>query len=522
VPTVIDELVLELNLDPKKLSDNARAGLDHLRRFEEAAHRSGNALEAEGKKTENFFAGLKREALAAATIFLGGRGVKEFFGYVTNLDAATGRLSKTIATNVEEVSAWQGAVKQAGGTAEGASSALAGLSGEMSQFQLTGQSAMLPVLSRLGISLYDANKNLKTSSQLWLELAGAVEGMDPRAATAFLQMIPGANQDMINFALLGRGAMEGYIRAARQAGVTTKESAEAATAYQRQIELLDASATSLGRTLTTKLAPALTGIMDIWQKTISGSDSPKSLFRIAPNSGADAVRRWWKGDGTLADNLRNSNMPGGTGQGNAVGVAREQLAQGLRDKAMPAAAGGPTSPGYTQPLGQVEGWIRKYAAEKGLDPEVMLTTARNEGLFNYKSTIPGEDSTGPFQFYHGGGLGNEFKKKTGLDAHDPSTVEEQIKFTMDHVARNGLGAFHGWKGLPYAANLGGRPGAGAAARGTPAGAAAGGGPGAGATVNIGTLQVNAPNAKDAHGIAQEVEPALTRQLDAGASNYGQN
>lgn len=518
--TVIDELVISLSLDADKFSDDQRKAINALRGFQDAAHRGANEAESNTKKMGNAISDLKREALGLVSVFLGGRGVKEFFGYVTNLDAATGRLSKTMSTNVEEVSAWQGAVKQAGGSAEGASSALAGLSGEMSTFQLTGQSAMLPVLTRLGVSLYDQQGKLKTSTQMWLELADSVKGMDPRQAQAFLQMIPGANQDMINFALLGRGAMEAYVGAARQAGVTTKESAEAAAAYQRQIELLDASATSLGRTLTTMLAPALTGIMDIWQKTISGSDSGKSLFRIAPNSGADAVRRWWNGDGTLVDNLKNSNLPGGTGTGNAMGTARANLAAGLRSQAAPPAASGPIAPGYKTPIANVEAMIRKYALENRLDPEVMLTTARNEGLFNYKSTIPGEDSTGPFQFFHGGGLGNEFKKKTGLDAHNPDTVEEQIKFTMAHVAKNGLGAFHGWKGLPYAANLGGRPGAGAAARGMPS-EAGGGGNTSTATVQIGTVQVNAPNAKDATGIAQEIGPALSRAVTAGAANFGQ-
>jgi hypothetical protein len=124
--------------------------------------------------------------LQATAVFLGGMGVQQFTSYITNLDAQTGRLAKTMNMSAQDVSIWQGAVKQAGGTAEDANSALAGLSGEMNRFMLTGQSSMLPVLSPARREPEDSNRDLKTSGQLWLDIADAIQGMDTAKATAFL------------------------------------------------------------------------------------------------------------------------------------------------------------------------------------------------------------------------------------------------------------------------------------------------------------------------------------------------
>jgi hypothetical protein len=190
----------------------------------------------------------------------------EFVNYVTTLDASSGRLARSIDTNVESLSEWQGAFQQIGGTAEGANAALSGLSDEMRRFQLTGQSAMLPVLSRLGVSLKDQNGNLKTAGQMWLDIAQSIQGMDPAQARAFLEMIPGANADMINFALMGRQAMEQYLRAAREAGDITGQSAAAAAEYQRQLGLLDRAATAAGRSLLTIFAPAVTASLNAFTR----------------------------------------------------------------------------------------------------------------------------------------------------------------------------------------------------------------------------------------------------------------
>jgi hypothetical protein len=106
---------------------------------------------------------------------------------------------------------------------------------------------------------------------------------------------------------------------------------------------------------------------------------------------------------------------------------------------------------------QVESYIRSAAAQRGIDPDQAVRVARSEGLNAY--TGDNGSSFGPFQLHYGNvapggnavsGLGDEFTKQTGLHASDPGTVKQQIDFSLDHAAQNGWGAWHGWKGDPWA------------------------------------------------------------------------
>ena len=104
-----------------------------------------------------------------------------------------------------------------------------------------------------------------------------------------------------------------------------------------------------------------------------------------------------------------------------------------------------------------EAAIRASFAKRNIDPDIAVAVAKSEGLFNYKSTIPGENSFGPFQLHYGDdvwgpkpGLGDLFTKQTGLDARDPKTLQAQIEWTADYVSKHGWGDWRGWKGDRWA------------------------------------------------------------------------
>lgn len=480
MPTVLDSFVLEFDLDPKKFTQGQREVMASLDKTLEQARKQGTEIESSTKKMFDLLSNLRREALAALSIFFGGKEVGEFVRHITTLDAATGRLATTIGISAEETSAWQGAIKQVGGTTEEANSALAGLSAEMTRFQLTGQSSMLPVLSRLGISLFDANHNLKTAGQLWLELADAVRGMDAREATAFLQMIPGATQSMINFALKGRESMESMLQAARDAGGTTARSAAEAQEYQRITENLTRSWDNFGRVILTKVAPPLTYVLDLFAKIIGKG--------VGVQSGEDAALI-----ANLASGGEFGDLGGLTGGAGAdpLTAARALLAAKLRGRTAPTSAGS---------TNEVEAYIRAAAASRGINPDIAVQVYRSEGERGYV----GDHGTsfGPFQLHYGGGLGDVFTKQTGLHASDTSTWKSQVDFAMDQAKLGGWGPWHGWKGAPWAGIAPGGVGGGKAT-----------------TINVGGVTVNTSSA-NGEGIANDIDGALRRSLDAGAANYG--
>jgi hypothetical protein len=97
-------------------------------------------------------------------------------------------------------------------------------------------------------------------------------------------------------------------------------------------------------------------------------------------------------------------------------------------------------------------YIRQAAIARNMDPDIAVRVAESEGLNanpeeGWQSQIVKngvrEESYGPFQLYMGGGLGNVFMERTGLDPRDPATVTQQIDFALDEAARGGWGPWYG-------------------------------------------------------------------------------
>lgn len=334
MPTVLDSFVIELGLDPEKLDRGQRDAMNKLRRFEQEATRSGKSIESQSKKTADLFAQTKKEVLGGLGLIMGFFGAKKFIDQITTLDAMTGRFSKTIGMNVGDLAAWEGAIKQVGGNAQTAISGLGGLSGELNRFLLTGQGGGLSVFRSLNISLLHQNHHLKTAGQLWVELSAAVQGMDKARAGAFLSMVPGANQDLVNFALLGPTAMKKYLEESKRVNDNMKPATEAAQKYQKSISLLDQAFMNLGRHFETWIMPALTSVIDAITEAIKGLDT--SIFSYP--GGKDRAKKdnkYWQdqesqwmdyGEGPPADvlafwpdRLGASSKGSGSGGGKPLG-----------------------------------------------------------------------------------------------------------------------------------------------------------------------------------------------------------
>jgi hypothetical protein len=124
---------------------------------------------------------------------------------------------------------------------------------------------------------------------------------------------------------------------------------------------------------------------------------------------------------------------------------------------------------------KVLAYLRKAAIARNIDPDIAVKAFGHEALNVFDPNKPdrGGDhgsSFGVAQLHYGGlskvepnpGLGDAFTKATGLDARDPSTWPQQIDFALDHVAKNGWGAWMGAKaeGITGMMGVGGRGGGG--------------------------------------------------------------
>jgi hypothetical protein len=118
-----------------------------------------------------------------------------------------------------------------------------------------------------------------------------------------------------------------------------------------------------------------------------------------------------------------------------------------RQYALPTEAA--DKPSRSDPRGMAA-YIRETAKKYGIDPEVALRVAKSEGLSSFRSGVrtksgAEEPSFGAFQLYTGGGLGNKFKKETGLDPADPKNEKATIDYALRTAAKVGWGPWHGAK-----------------------------------------------------------------------------
>lgn len=559
---------MEIGIDPAQFTKGQRDAMDALRKFEEEATEQGKRVEGQTRRLNEVLQNFKRETLGALGIFVGGYGLKELITNITNLDAATGRFAYTTNQSTQEVSAWQAVFKQVGGSAENANASLGALTEDMQKFAATGQSASLGALNSLQIGFYKANGQMKTAREVWLEVADAIKGLDPAQAATRIRMIAGANDDLINVLVKGRPGVEKMYDAAIRAGTASAESAGKAQEFQKELGLLGTAATNAGRAIMDVLYPALTAITTKFRELVELSPGASGVVGIlgglvglkvggsilkggirrvlgggAAAGAARAAGGWALGGSSAATGA--AVVAGGTVAGATLAIAggallsmtsragesdaaeaarRDPAAEEAYRRAHPELLGGGgtgTLSANASPA-EIEAYIRRAATARHIDPDVAIQVYRSEGKAGYVGDRG--SSFGPFQLHYGGvagggmavgGLGDTFTKKTGLDARDRSTQSAQIDFALDQAKKGGWGPWHGWKGDAFA-GLGGQ----AAAMGRAGGGSGGGASTSTTTVTIGKIDVNAPNATDAGGIAKEIGPAIDRQVQAGAANYG--
>lgn len=108
---------------------------------------------------------------------------------------------------------------------------------------------------------------------------------------------------------------------------------------------------------------------------------------------------------------------------------------------------------------KVETIIRREAKLRNIDPDVAVRLWQHEGGSSYQSNIDRdpkkggsiggkEASFGPFQLFIGGGLGNDYEKRTGrslLDDNNLEGITTQIQFSLDMATRQGWTPWYGRK-----------------------------------------------------------------------------
>lgn len=217
--TVIDSLIVKLGLDSKdfdKGRKNVDAGIEGTKKRVEKA---GKDISASGKQGAEFFGNMQKAAVKFFAVIAAARGITQFVSQTISMGANLSRASRNLNLSANELNKWGNAVKQNGGSMEGFLGTMQGLSQQLTEIQMTGQSAMTPLLSFIGVGVADAEKKAKSLNTLILDIAEGLERKNMSRSDKFNWLLnSGFDAGTANVILKGRKEAEAFV--AKQVGMS--------------------------------------------------------------------------------------------------------------------------------------------------------------------------------------------------------------------------------------------------------------------------------------------------------------
>lgn len=241
----IDAFVVSLGLDPSNYNREIRKYRDDRKRLAEEDQKYDRQSQDGSKRQVEALRSLRNETTGFLLTLAGASSVGSFFSQMVSGAADTGRLAQNLGIATERVGVWEAAVKRAGGTAEGAQSALRLMS---SLFQQNRLGILDPGtqgdLMGLGISKLsqDPEQNLMAISQ-------ASTRMDRQQFVARASRL-GLDQGTINVLAEGPDKLRATLREMEKLNVTTEAQAEEARKLEKAWQ-------DTSDTLKTLVRPAL-------------------------------------------------------------------------------------------------------------------------------------------------------------------------------------------------------------------------------------------------------------------------
>lgn len=532
MPTVIDALVVTLGLDAKdykKGSAEAKQAQDDLlqsaqgnaakveavqnksgkneqklgdtrkresdadrRRKQDAEQRARQQSEAEKKRYDGTIDRLKSIGLYAGAALLGFdslKGAISAYADTTNQLAQTGRFAPTVGASVKEVQTLSNALQQVGGNAQDAQADLAKLGHAQFSYRMGAPDALAGYAMRAGISLFDSQGKERDKLAILQDVGKQIRAMTPdRQAQAMYAREMGLSEASIQLYVLEEAKTREKI---------LKQSEAAAKADERRAKAAQDTVSAWAR-----IKNQITGV----KQEIVGGTAPgvaRILNSIAnagergPTVGAEGMAfqaRKFEGAKPFEAAFSSAEKKYGLPAGFLANVAHQE------SNFNPNARSGKGAVGLMQLMPQ-------YFPGAGQDTNRDIDTAAKELSRLYKSYRKMYSQqlalTMAVAAYNAGQgkvnhvIRGDIDPKTGK----PHTLSKETANYVPSV----LSGTHAHENF-------------AADSVAPAGSA--GGSNSTTNVEIGSININAPQARDAGQIAGEIAPALKRKGVVAQANAG--
>jgi hypothetical protein len=284
VTGVVDAFITELGIDPRGVEEGRKKAAASLAQLNYQNLAGAKKSEESFKKVSDAFEATGKRVLAYTSIILGGATLKSLIQGAVTSDRIIGILSDTTGDSVENISKWRYAFERMGGSAEGITEVIRGISHEMSAMA-TGapmsSSSLITVLNALTyygvrISARDKSGNWRKPTEILLDIVDALSKLDDSSkknVAGVLRRITGIDEATIAVMMKGGDAIKRALEDQDKIAKTTVDSRAAADNLTRSWREMNQRADQLGRTVMEGLAKPLAALFDSTSKLLKLVDT---------------------------------------------------------------------------------------------------------------------------------------------------------------------------------------------------------------------------------------------------------
>jgi hypothetical protein len=487
---IIDELVVLVKLDGKPLKkglDDQIAAVQQAKKKINISNedqerietsRAQRAKEREGrqekerkgrdreraKSTQELGDKVKDIAFGVAGVVLGFdtlKGAVSFLGNLSTSTAALGRTSQNLGQSSVGLQAWGNAVQLAGGDAKEAQSSFAALSQQMTAFKLRGDvGPLLALAQNNGVYTRDAEGNTKSIDQLLPQIVDAVRARYSRADAFNLLSNAGVSEGLFN--LLADPNRDQYLAKGRSTAFADADKVAKAQKVNATLEGFKQDRTQdIAEAFAYTIDHPLKAYLNTVAFPITGT------YGLLKGGATDLYNAAFGEKGATVG-VRNNN-PGNLMDRSGHLRSFSSMAEG--DSAMSS------------------------DLDYKIDRDGLNTIRKILSKYNPKTLDKNGVDTNHLAEYI-----DDVSKRAGFDPDAPITSREQRFLLHDAMIRHEQGK----AGAAQVTRAISTPGAGLGGGDTTNGGDT--------TLHVGSIQVNAPNARDANGVASGITSALYGRL----------
>lgn len=253
--SLLDKLVVQLQLDAKGFSPEARKTVEQLREVEKQAQATGSGMERDGVKAASFFSGVRREALAMFAVFTAGKSLKAFIGDTTKANAQLDYMSQRLNMDPAGLNRLETAAKAAGGSFGEVTQAFGTLQQRMTDPQELAKVSQ--AFARLGVSDFmDKSGNIQGDIVARLNRSVHQNHINNQVALGYMRDL-NFGEGMINQVLMDPKKFADLQNQLKNMPAPSKAATEASRQLYQDWGILTKQSENLTNILTAKLAPGL-------------------------------------------------------------------------------------------------------------------------------------------------------------------------------------------------------------------------------------------------------------------------